>query len=339
MKLNLKSAIHWFYADFKAADNDTSDDRIDYARCFSLIFIHLGCLGIFWVGWSWTAVSMALFLYFTRMFAITAFLHRYFSHRTFKTNRFFQFIFAVIASSAMQRGALWWAAHHRKHHKESDTEKDVHSPHTKSFLWSHIGWITSRKNFLTDYKVIKDFSEANRNDINLFFKHHPRDRGYINYQGGAFRFVATDGDPLRFGHVSNTDRVTIDTSGDLIVGGTSSGANDAVSISNTGYIQAIINGDTAAMAIAKSLKSRRLLLMTNVDGVLDKNKKLIEEISSSEIMEMIKDETITEGMIPKINTCLDAVDNGVTAVGIIAVSYTHLRAHETPEHSVWPVRG
>ena len=158
MKLNLKSAIHWFHADFKAADNDTSDDRIDYARCFSLIFIHLGCLGLFWVGWSWTAVSIALFLYFTRMFAITAFLHRYFSHRTFKTNRFFQFIFACIASSAMQRGALWWAAHHRKHHKESDTEKDVHSPHTKSFLWSHIGWIASRKNFSTDYKVIKDFA-------------------------------------------------------------------------------------------------------------------------------------------------------------------------------------
>ena len=158
MKLNLKSAIHWFHADFKAADNDTSDDIIDYARCFSLIFIHLGCLGLFWVGWSWTAVSIALFLYFTRMFAITAFLHRYFSHRTFKTNRFFQFIFAVIASSAMQRGALWWAAHHRKHHKESDTEKDVHSPHTKSFLWSHIGWITSRKNFLTDYTAIKDFA-------------------------------------------------------------------------------------------------------------------------------------------------------------------------------------
>ena len=78
-----------------------------------------------------------------------------------------------------------------------------------------------------------------------------------------------------------------------------------------------INGDTAAGAIAKSLKSRRLLLMTNVEGVLDKEKKLIEEISSSEILEMIKSETITEGMIPKINTCLDAVNNGVTAVGII----------------------
>ena len=78
-----------------------------------------------------------------------------------------------------------------------------------------------------------------------------------------------------------------------------------------------INGDTAAGAIAKSLKSRRLLLMTNVEGVLDKNKKLIQEVSSSKILEMIKDETITEGMIPKINTCLDAINNGVTAVAII----------------------
>ena len=78
-----------------------------------------------------------------------------------------------------------------------------------------------------------------------------------------------------------------------------------------------INGDTAAGAIAKSLKSRRLLLMTNVKGVLNKEKKHIEEISSSEILEMIKNGTITEGMIPKINTCLDAVNNGVTAVGII----------------------
>ena len=84
-----------------------------------------------------------------------------------------------------------------------------------------------------------------------------------------------------------------------------------------------INGDTAAMAIAKSLKARRLLLMTNVDGVLDKEKKLIEEISSAEILQMIKDEIITEGMIPKINACLDSVNNGVSAVGIINGTKQH----------------
>ncbi len=84
-----------------------------------------------------------------------------------------------------------------------------------------------------------------------------------------------------------------------------------------------INGDTAAMAVAKSVKSRRLLLMTNVDGVLNKEKKLIDEISSSEILDMVKDKTITEGMIPKINACLDAVNNGVTAAGIINGTKQH----------------
>ncbi len=78
-----------------------------------------------------------------------------------------------------------------------------------------------------------------------------------------------------------------------------------------------INGDTTAGAIAKSLKARRLILMTNIEGVLNKDKKLIEEITSTEILQMIEDETITEGMIPKINTCLDAVNNGVTGVVIV----------------------
>ncbi len=84
-----------------------------------------------------------------------------------------------------------------------------------------------------------------------------------------------------------------------------------------------INGDTAAMAVAKSVKSKRLLLMTNVDGVLNKEKNLVEEITSSEILEMIKNETITEGMIPKINACLEAVNNGVTAAGIINGTKQH----------------
>tara|TARA_B100001121_G_scaffold125059_1_gene109620 strand:- start:279 stop:1124 length:846 start_codon:yes stop_codon:yes gene_type:complete len=78
-----------------------------------------------------------------------------------------------------------------------------------------------------------------------------------------------------------------------------------------------INGDTAAGAVAKSLKARRLILMTNIEGVLDKEKNLISEINSTKILKMIKDETITGGMIPKINTCLDAVNNGVTGVVIV----------------------
>ena len=78
-----------------------------------------------------------------------------------------------------------------------------------------------------------------------------------------------------------------------------------------------INADVAAGAIAKKLNSRRLILMTDVEGVLDKNKKLINEINSDFAEKMLKDQIITGGMIPKINTCLDAVKNGVTGVAIV----------------------
>ena len=78
-----------------------------------------------------------------------------------------------------------------------------------------------------------------------------------------------------------------------------------------------INADVAAGAIAKELKARRLLLMTDVEGVLDKSKNLISEINSSMANEMLKNKTIAGGMIPKIKTCLDAVNNGVTGVVIV----------------------
>ena len=78
-----------------------------------------------------------------------------------------------------------------------------------------------------------------------------------------------------------------------------------------------INADTAAGALARSLKSRRLLLMTDVEGVYDKNKKLISEISPSEAEKLIYDDTVSEGMIPKIRTCINALNDGVKGVVII----------------------
>jgi len=133
-------------------------ERFEFGRCLPFLFLHLGCLGVLWVGWSWTAVTVAFLLYVVRMFAITAFYHRYFSHRTFRTSRFAQFLFAVIGNTAIQRGALWWAAVHRHHHKHSDEEEDVHSPLQKGFWWAHIGWMTSSRNFPTDYSVIPDLA-------------------------------------------------------------------------------------------------------------------------------------------------------------------------------------
>jgi stearoyl-CoA desaturase (delta-9 desaturase) len=102
------------------------------------------------------AVAVAAALYGMRMFAITGFYHRYFSHRAFMTSRWCQFVFAAIGTAAVQRGPLWWAAHHRHHHAHSDQPDDIHSPHHYSFLWSHMGWFTSRSNFATNLKAVPD---------------------------------------------------------------------------------------------------------------------------------------------------------------------------------------
>ena len=88
-------------------------DRFEFRRCLPFVFLHLGCLAVLWVGWSTTAVAVAAGLYLVRMFAITGFYHRYFSHRTFHTSRAMQFVFAALGNTAIQRGALWWAAVHR----------------------------------------------------------------------------------------------------------------------------------------------------------------------------------------------------------------------------------
>ena len=131
--------------------------KLNWMRTLPFFLVHLACLAIIWVGWSPVAVTVCVALYFIRMFAITAFYHRYFSHKSFKTNRFWQFCFAVLGNSATQRGPLWWAAHHRKHHKHSDEEDDLHSPVKHGFWWSHLGWFTCDAAFKTDYNVVKDW--------------------------------------------------------------------------------------------------------------------------------------------------------------------------------------
>ena len=132
--------------------------EIDYVRSIPFLMLHLMCFAVIWVGWSWTAVIVAVSLYFVRMFAITGFYHRYFSHRTFETSRLAQFLFAAWGNAAVQKGPLWWAAHHRHHHRHSDKETDVHSPITSGFFWSHIGWITCKGNFTTNLKAVPDLA-------------------------------------------------------------------------------------------------------------------------------------------------------------------------------------
>jgi stearoyl-CoA desaturase (delta-9 desaturase) len=108
--------------------------------------------------WSWTyAIGLSIFgFYFVGMFAVTAGYHRYFSHRTFKTTRFFQFVLAFFAQATGQKGVLWWASHHRHHHKHSDQVSDVHSPVRKGFWWSHLGWIISDDFRATNFDAVRD---------------------------------------------------------------------------------------------------------------------------------------------------------------------------------------
>ncbi|MBS0447054.1 MAG: acyl-CoA desaturase [Proteobacteria bacterium] len=121
--------------------------RIDPARQLPFVVIHAGCLAAGWVGTSATAMIVAAALYALRMFAITAFYHRYFSHQAFRTSRRVQFVFAVVGAAAAQRGPLWWASHHRHHHVHADEPEDSHSALQHGFVWSHVGWFMARENF------------------------------------------------------------------------------------------------------------------------------------------------------------------------------------------------
>ncbi|MDP8567803.1 acyl-CoA desaturase [Methylophilus aquaticus] len=138
---------------------NATDVSIDWWRVFPFVLLHIALFGLLWVGWSPFAVGFAIVMYLIRMFAITGFYHRYFAHKTFQTSRFGQFLFGLIGATAVQRGPLWWAAHHRAHHVHADQAEDIHSPHQHGFLWSHLGWFLSHANFHTRLDRVKELAK------------------------------------------------------------------------------------------------------------------------------------------------------------------------------------
>jgi stearoyl-CoA desaturase (delta-9 desaturase) len=135
------------------------ENRISWIATIPFVGLHVMALGVLWVGWSPIAVLVCLALYWARMFAVTGFYHRYLSHRSYKTSRWFQFLFALLGSAAAQKGPLWWAAHHRHHHQFSDKEDDVHSPSVRGFLYAHVGWIFVRANAKTRTRLVPDLAK------------------------------------------------------------------------------------------------------------------------------------------------------------------------------------
>ncbi len=136
------------------------DHAIAWGKSIPFFAVHAAAIvGVAALGWSWRGVALAVALYALRMFGVTAGYHRYFSHRSFRTSRFVQFALAWLAMTSSQKGVLWWAGHHRTHHKYSDQTGDVHSVLLDGFLWGHVGWILSRRYAATDRSRVHDLAK------------------------------------------------------------------------------------------------------------------------------------------------------------------------------------
>ncbi|MBW8887812.1 MAG: acyl-CoA desaturase [Fibrobacteres bacterium] len=153
--------VSWFdtHAQGKAQAQESAARPNQYVIPWPFLWLNFGVVLIPFVGFSWTAVGVAGFLYFIRMFGITGVYHRYFSHRTYKTSRTFQFFLAMLGNSAGQRGPLWWPAHHRHHHAHSDEPSDIHSPKHHGFWNAHMLWWSRRKNIPPRLDLINDYAK------------------------------------------------------------------------------------------------------------------------------------------------------------------------------------
>lgn len=141
-------------------DRDNILKHYFHPRALRFWLFHVAAVyGVWKLGFSWSGLGLAIALYYLRMFFVTAAYHRYFAHRAFKTSRLFQFLLALGGATCAQKGALWWAGHHRRHHKYSDTVYDLHSPAQHGFAWAHVGWILSPAHKKTRYDLMQDLAK------------------------------------------------------------------------------------------------------------------------------------------------------------------------------------
>ncbi len=164
-----------------APETASSSRKSVVVRNLPFTLVHLLAFAAIWTGVSWPAVVVCLGLYWMRVFFITGFYHRYFSHRSYRTSRVFQAVIAFLGTTAMQKGPLWWAGHHRFHHRHSDDEEDVHSPLHGGFWWAHIGWLIRVSRDDTRWDEVKDLA---RFPELRFFESHYR-LGMAAYAGGV----------------------------------------------------------------------------------------------------------------------------------------------------------
>ena len=140
--------------------NDRPLTSLLHAKSLPFALVHVAAVVLpFVVPFSWPMAGLAAALYALRMFGITGGYHRYFSHRTYRTSRWFQFVLALIGASSLQKGPLWWSAHHRRHHRHSDQAGDLHSPRLQGFFWAHVGWIVAADHEATEIERVPDLAK------------------------------------------------------------------------------------------------------------------------------------------------------------------------------------
>jgi len=143
------------------AMRDRDDDaRFDPVAALPLLAMHAAALSIAWTGVSRAALAVAALLFVVRAFGLTAGYHRYFAHRSFRASRAVQLGFALLGASAAQMGPLWWAGHHRRHHRLSDRDGDPHSPVAGSLAWAHMGWLLCRRHVRAPIEEMSDFARV-----------------------------------------------------------------------------------------------------------------------------------------------------------------------------------
>ena len=142
----------------EAYENRLPGEKLSLIVSLPFLSVHVGALFALTIYPSSFALFMVFLMYFIRMFGITAGFHRFFSHKTFKTSRAFQFILAYLATCSAQMGPIWWASHHRHHHKYTDEIEDPHTPTLKGFFWAHVGWIMSPANSPTKEEYVGDLN-------------------------------------------------------------------------------------------------------------------------------------------------------------------------------------
>jgi stearoyl-CoA desaturase (delta-9 desaturase) len=150
--------------------SDSALDRLDLTACIPLLSVQAGCLLVLWTGVSPVALGVCAAGYGLRAFGIAAGYHRLLAHRAFETSRPFAFVLAALGCAAGQLGPLWWAAHHRRHHRHSDHEGDPHSPVGRGLWWAHMRWLLCRRYSHSDLAILADF--AGRPELRLLDRFH-----------------------------------------------------------------------------------------------------------------------------------------------------------------------